>query len=474
MKKVYIEESREIQMKNEMKQNGRTIEEIEQYLDQIPKFSKDKHSLETLKEMLRLLGEPQKGQKIIHVAGTNGKGSVCAFLSSILREAGATAAVFTSPHLLTVKERFAFDGRDVDDDLFFKAFMAVEDSLETFEKKGLGHPSYFEFLFLMFLVMVKEHPVDYVVLETGLGGRLDATNVVESPLVTVITSISLDHMEYLGDTVGKIAGEKAGIIKDGRPVVYDNTCREASAVIEAKAAEKHSPAYPVDHSSYSGLSLLGGRLSMQGSSLEEERIYALDIPFAAEYQAVNTMLAVRTAELLGFSGEAICEGVRRAVWPGRMEQIAEDVYLDGAHNEGGIREFAKAAGEIAAQKMGGRKILLFAVVSDKEYREMAEILCREFRPDVLVLTQIHYSRGLDIRELEQAALDAWKQVDLESGFGKSGEAIPKIPHDVRVVETVEKALDEVRREKRQEDTVFCAGSLYLIGEIKKVLRRNSE
>lgn len=460
-------------MKNELKQRCKTIEEIEQYLDQIPKFSKDKHTLDTLKEMLRLLGEPQSGQKIIHVAGTNGKGSVCAFLSSILREAGATAAVFTSPHLVSVKERFAFDGRDVDDELFVKAFTTVEDSLDAFERQGLGHPSYFEFLFLMFLVMVREHPVDYVVLETGLGGRLDATNVVELPFVTVITSISLDHMEYLGDTVGKIAGEKAGIIKSGCPVVYDNTCREASEVIEAKAAEKNSRAYPVDRSSYRGLALSGGHLQMQGLGLSGY-IYEFDIPFAAEYQAVNAMLAVRSAEILGFSKEVIGEGIRLAVWPGRMEQIAEDIYLDGAHNEGGIREFAKAASEIAAQKKGGRKILLFAVVSDKEYGDMAEILCREFRPDVLVLTQIQYSRGLDIQELERAALEAWKQVDLENSTGENRGELMEAVHDVRIVETVEKALDEVRREKQQEDTVFCAGSLYLIGEIKRVLRRNSE
>lgn len=483
-------------MKKQEEQGNRTVEEIDGYLNQIPRFSRDKHTLDTLKQMLALLGDPQKGQRIIHVAGTNGKGSVCAFLSSILREAGASAAVFTSPHLLTVKERFSFDGRDVDDDLFFRAFTAVEDSLEVFEEQGLGHPSYFEYLFLMFMVMVKEHPVDYVVLETGLGGRLDATNVVESPLVTVITSISLDHMEYLGDTVEKIAAEKAGIIKAGVPVVYDNTCREASRVIEEKAAEMNSAAYPVDSSSYRELQLSGGHLRMKGTGLSgigldgtglnaaglnaagedgcgrysselQETVYDLDIPFAAEYQAVNSMLAVRAAQLLGISGQAVCEGIRRAVWPGRMEQIEPDIYLDGAHNEGGIREFAKAAGEIVKSRSGGRKILLFAVVSDKEYREMAEILCREFAPDVLVLTQIHYSRGLDIHELERAAGEAWERADREN---KTPGAVTA--HDVRVVATVEQAFEEVRREKRPEDTVFCAGSLYLIGEIKKVLRRN--
>lgn len=460
-------------MKSQPKRSDQRAEEIGRYLDDIPKFSKDKHTLDTLRRMLILLGDPQKDLKIIHVAGTNGKGSVCSFLASIIRKAGVSAAVFTSPHLLTVKERFVFDGESVEDALFCRAFEAVESRLEEFERQGLGHPSYFEFLFLMFMVMVKERPTDYVVLETGLGGRLDATNVILAPKITVITSISLDHMEYLGDTVEKIAGEKAGIIKSGVPVVYDNTDPEASRVIEEKAREMGVAAWPVDRSSYSGLRLEGGRLRFLGTGFQTgqtggdglksktEKALELDLPFAAEYQAVNCMLAVRAAKLLGFSDEVVTEGAAKASWPGRMEQIEPDVYLDGAHNEGGIRAFSQAAGRIAAQKRGGRRILLFAVVSDKEYGEMAGILCREFAPDVLILTQIHYSRGLDIKKLEAAAKAAWRQIE------------PEREHDVRVIETVEQAFLEACREKRPEDTVFCAGSLYLIGEIKNVLRRKN-
>lgn len=446
-----------------------SVKEAEYYLDQIPKFSKDKHTVDTVRQMLKLLGDPQKDLKIIHVAGTNGKGSVCAFLASILREAGFSAAVFTSPHLVSVKERFAFDSGDVDDELFLRSFCMIKGHLGEFEKAGLGHPSYFEYLFLMFMVMLLERPSDYVVLETGLGGRLDATNAVERPLITVITSISLDHMEYLGDTVAKIAGEKAGIIKPGVPVVFDHTSEEASAVIEAKASELESRAYPVDSTSYSDRILRSGRLHLRGIPLEGgpfdgEATLILDIPFAAEYQAVNSMLAVRTAELLGISADAVRGGIQKAIWPGRMEQVREQVYLDGAHNEGGIREFSKAAREISAAGKGGRRLLLFAVVSDKEYSEMAETLCREFAPDVLVLTQIDNSRGLEIGLLEKAAHKAWQRVDKE----KDGSVLTE-KHDVRVIETVEAAFEEILKEKKPEDTVFCAGSLYLIGEIKRCL-----
>lgn len=460
-------------MVNRMKERNRAVNEAAKYLDQIPKFSKEKHTVEMVREMLRILGSPQDDMKIVHIAGTNGKGSVCAFLSSVFREAGYTAAVFTSPHLLSITERFAFNGKDVDDELFLYAYRKVRDAQEEFEKIGAGHPSYFEFLFLMFMVMVKKSPCDYVVLETGLGGRLDATNCVEHPLATVITSISLDHMEYLGDTVEKIAGEKAGIIKQGVPVIYDNTSAEASAVIRAKAEEMGSRAWPVDNTSYSGLELDGGHLKLMAKQADGGKEHALDIPFAAEYQAVNSMLAFRTAEILGIDAEVISRGIGHAVWPGRMEQIMENVYLDGAHNEGGIREFAKAARAIAAKRGDGRRILLFAVVSDKEYREMAEILCREFMPDVLILTQIEYGRGLDIRKLDEAAHDAWKNVDSLPGRTEAaGRADGESGHDIRVIPTVAEALKEAVREKKPEDTVFCAGSLYLIGEIKDVLRRN--
>lgn len=446
---------------------GRTgLGEAERYLDEIPRFSVRKHSLDDIRAMMEVLGLSQDGVRFIHVAGTNGKGSVCAFLASVLREAGEHTAVFTSPHLVSVRERFCFDGQEAEPEEFLRAFCRVADGLGALKEKGLSHPSYFEFLFLMFLAMLEERPGFTAVVETGLGGRLDATNVVESPAVCVITSISLDHMEYLGNTVEQIAGEKAGIIKPGIPVIYDCTDERAAAVIAARAGELGSPAYSVGEESFSGLRREKGHLfltqkretSRAGFSLPEPNPECeLEIPFAARYQAVNAMLAARAAEVLGISWEAVKRGIRRASWPGRMEEIAPGVYLDGAHNEGGIRAFARAASELS----GKRKILLFAVVSDKEYEEMADILLREFAPDVLILTQISYRRGLDIGDLERAAVRAAK---------KAGGGGPRL----LVRPSVEEAFALALEEKEEGDTVFCAGSLYLIGEIKDVIRRNHD
>ena len=290
-----------------------TVKEAEEYLNGIPKFTRKKHSIEELREILDETGLSLDGVRLIHVAGTNGKGSVCAFLSSILREAGEPAAVFTSPHLVSVRERFAFDGKQVEEEEFLAAFCRIQQLLPMMEERGLGHPSYFEYLFLMFAAMMQKRREYTAVLETGLGGRLDATNCVRRPQVCVITSVSLDHMEYLGTTVEQIAGEKAGIIKPGVPVFYDRSDAQAAAVIESQARRLKSPAFGVGEEASWQQTLEHGRLFLR----EGEK--TLEIPFAAPYQAVNAMLAVRTAGYLGISWQAVSEGVRKTVWPGRME-----------------------------------------------------------------------------------------------------------------------------------------------------------
>lgn len=429
-------------------QESFTVKEAEEYLNGIPKFTKKKHSIEELREILDETGLSLDGVRLIHVAGTNGKGSVCAFLSSILREAGKRTAAFTSPHLVSVRERFSFDGKPVEEGEFLSAFCQIQKLLPMMEERGLGHPSYFEYLFLMFAAMMQKRREFTAVVETGLGGRLDATNAVRRPDVCVITSISLDHMEYLGNTAEQIAGEKAGIIKPGVPVFYDKTDERAAAVIERQARLLKSPAFGVGEEKSWRQTLEQGHLFLR----QGEKI--LEIPFAAPYQAVNAMLAVRAAEYLGISWQTASEGVRKASWPGRMEEIAPGVYLDGAHNEGGIRAFARAASLIP----GKRKILLFAVASDKEYKTMLRLLFETLRPDEAVLTRIAGSRGLEVETLQATAEEAAREAGLS------------IPMTARP--TAEEALLAVLQEKGEEDTVFCAGSLYLAGEIKDVIRRN--
>ena len=186
--------------------------EAVEYVLSVPKFT-TKNKLENTVELMERLGRPDRKMKIVHVAGTNGKGSVCAYLSSIFESAGKKVGLFTSPHLVKINERFQINNQPISDELFLKSYEKVWEVIQDMVKDGFYHPTYFEILFALCMVAFEREQVEYVILETGLGGRLDATNIVEHPIATILTSISLDHTEILGDTVEKIAWEKAGILK---------------------------------------------------------------------------------------------------------------------------------------------------------------------------------------------------------------------------------------------------------------------
>ena len=430
-------------------------EEAVNYFLDIPRFAAKKHDLSGLRRFLEELGNPDRRLKIIHVAGTNGKGSVCAFLESILREQGMKTAAFTSPHLVRVNERFRFDGESVDDGTFLEAFLAVRQAAEKLEREGVSHPTFFEFAFLMFMVMCKTRAPQWVILETGMGGRLDATNVIEKPQLVVITSVGLDHMQYLGSTVEAIAGEKAGILKRGVLVVFDANRPEVRAVIEKRAAGLSCGVYAVQKSWYN-------RTDMDGESLTMEipdKALRLTVPFAAQYQADNAMRAVTAARLFGIPDEVIARGIQKTRWPGRMEQVMPGVFLDGAHNEDGIRAFASAASRIVKREreLGkGRTVyLLLAISSDKEHASMTRLLCENLPFDVLFVTQVAYGRRLESSILEREA----------SGLTE---------RPVEVYDTVGGALEELLKRRSPGDLIFCAGSLYLIGEIKGELLRRGE
>ena len=218
----------------------------EEYLNQIPMWTREKNSQKDIRRILGYLGNPDRKIPVIHVAGTNGKGSVCAYLTSALKEAGYRVGTFVSPHLVEIRERFLLNGKMVGTESFQKAFEKVKEAADQVMEDGLRHPTSFEFLFYMAACLFAEEKVDFWVMETGLGGRLDTTNVVERPLLTVITSISLDHTRYLGETVEAIAGEKAGIIKEGIPVIFSDGNSAASGVILKTASQRHAPGYPVN------------------------------------------------------------------------------------------------------------------------------------------------------------------------------------------------------------------------------------
>lgn len=435
--------------------------QAEEYLEKIPMWTREKHSLTDIRAFLHEMGDPDRKLSIIHVAGTNGKGSVCAFLTSLYRNAGFRTGTFISPHLVTVRERFLLNNEMVSPGKLQAAFETVLETVNIMKEKGYSHPSYFEFLFYMAMALFADETPEFVILETGLGGRLDATNVVENPLACVITSISLDHIMYLGDTIEAVAGEKAGIIKRQVPVIYDDTVPEASEVIRERAVQMASKAYPVGKGDFSILETKDQGLSIRAEGEAAQAFAAagplvLEIPFEAPYQAENAMLAVKTAVVLGqrergfrLTEAQITEGIRTARWAGRMERAGENLYLDGAHNPGGIKAFIQAAASMAARQKK-KAYLLFGAVSDKDYRAMARLLCEGISWAGIGVVHIDSSRSMDTEVLAEAFSQAYKG-------------------PVRAFETAGEALREMKKQAGDE-LLFCAGSLYLIGELKVQLK----
>ena len=324
--------------------------------------------------------------KIIHVAGTNGKGSVCAFLSSMLTEAGKRTALFTSPHLVKINERFQINNQMVSDEEFLSAFLKVDEVVKGMQADGLPHPTYFELLFGVAMVLFAELKAEYVVLETGLGGRLDATNTVEHPLATVITSISLDHTEILGDTIEKIAFEKAGIIKPGVPVIYDGSSPEAEKVILARAKELGSPAYPVYPSMCEVFLKTDKSIDFYLNCGYYEHT-AVTVPYLADYQMMNSSLALMAIDAVDQAHEipleTRLEGIKKTRWQGRMETVMPGVVLDGAHNAAGVKEFVRTVKEIEGNR---RVVMLFAAVVEKNFETMIETICHETNLSAVVAT----------------------------------------------------------------------------------------
>lgn len=422
------------------------------YIETLPKFTV-KHPPEHTRELLSRLGNPQEGIKIIHVAGTNGKGSVCAYLNAMLLAGGKKTGLFTSPHLVCINERFQINGEDVSDEQFLDAFLKVEKAAKEYEAEGEGHPSYFETLFLMGMLIFKEAGVEYLVMETGLGGRLDATNVVEKPLACIITSISRDHTEYLGDTLEAIAGEKAGIIKAGVPVIYDASQPGPASVIAAKAKEMGSPAWPMEPSFYEMKTQSREGITFTFAYPGGEKA-ELAIPYVAKYQMMNASLAFYTMHILqdvhDIPKNVLAEGLSKIKWPCRMEMAAPGVIIDGAHNEDGIAQFVSTAGYFAKEN---EITILFTAVADKHYHEMIGEICEGIHPSHVVATQIDGSRVVPAEVLAE-------------DFRKAG--CTDVCAEPEIGAAYEKALG-----KKGSGMLFCVGSLYLAGELKAYLAKRN-
>ena len=428
-----------------------TFEEAENYINETPRFT-TKNSMEDTKAFLAKLGNPDTEFRIIHVAGTNGKGSVCAYMRSVLETAGYKVAVFTSPHLVDIRERFVIQGEMITKEEFLGAFLQIYDELD-WEAEKFYHPTYFEFLFFIAMLVFAGRKPDFCILETGLGGRLDATNSVARKEVSVITRIGLDHVQYLGDTMEQIAGEKAGIMQAGAPVVYWDTGVETSTIFKNKAEELGIIFHPVSKEDYQFLSFHNKSIDFSLHTRYYKYV-SLTLNTIAVYQMENAALAVRALEVMDegktITAEQIQKGISGCFWAGRMEEVLPEVYVDGAHNEDGIRAFLET---VALDGHVGTRALLFGVVRDKDYEAMVKELAASGCFERVAIAHLQTDRGVETDKLSKLFADCF---DCQYEF----------------YENAADALRALLESRGNRERIYVAGSLYLVGEIKELLKND--
>ena len=431
------------------------------YIDHIPLFSHEKNERnksgnENLSFLMEELGNPHKNIKSIHIAGTNGKGSTASFIKCILNKMGYKTGIFTSPHLIDIRERIAIDNDIISKTDFFNAFRAVYKAEQIIVEKGKLHLSYFEFLFAMAAVYYDIKKPDYVIYETGLGGRLDATNLL-SPVITVITSIGLDHMKYLGDTIEKIAAEKAGIIKEGVPVVYNTGSKKADAVISKTAKSYHAKEINVAKTDYIIYDITDKTIDFSFSN-GYYRYDSLVLNKTALYQVDNASTAITACnELFSEKGVIAEDIIKNALsefcWPGRMEAVYPNVIIDGAHNEDAIDMFTETVYDL----YGDKKIeILFAVCEDKDYEPMISKLCNELSISRVYVTAINTYRTASPGHVAEL---------FKAKFGNNSSIDIIVDDDIKTI--FKTALSGVLN--KDDTMLFCVGSLYLVGSIKQIV-----
>ena len=401
-----------------------------------------KLGLETITAMLDAVGNPQERFRAVHIAGTNGKGSVAAGLASVLHRAGFRVGVYTSPHLVSINERFCVDGRPVTDGEVLESYLALK------KTKGLDRsPTFFEYTTAMAFRMFAALGVDWAVVETGMGGRLDATNVIR-PELSVITNISREHQFYLGGTVARIAAEKGGIIKEGVPVVTAARQKSVVAVLSRIAEERRAPLYLLGRD-FSARRRRDGSFDYRGLG---QRLTGVGKALPGAHQVTNAALVMAAAEILSKAGvnipeEAVRAGLKSVRWLGRLSEVSRSprIILDGAHNRDAM---GRLAAHLDRSTPPARLIVVAGFLEDKPYARMMGELAARCR-------RIHLTSP---------------SVDRAVSPERVLELCPVPGGKVRVAENVAEALSAALSEAGLNDTVLVTGSLYMVGEALVALR----
>lgn len=404
-----------------------------------------KLGLDTIRLILEGLGNPQKACTFIHVAGTNGKGSIASYIASVLNVSGYKVGLYTSPHLVNFNERICIDNIPVSDENVVEAYKAVN-SVES----GSRESTFFEFATAMALYEFEKQNVDWAVIETGMGGRLDATNIIQ-PAISVISNISIEHKAYLGNTIASIAGEKGGIIKDFTPVVIGARQPSALSVLEDIAKKRSAPLYRY-----------GKDFHVRRNKKKVFTYYGIDsvwrdmkTSLIGEHQIDNAAIALAACEILSKSSsdisvEKIKDGLIKTRWPGRLEVVSTSpfIILDGAHNLAAIKKLS----EFLSEKIKDRNItLVLGILDDKPYTSMLSSLLPVC--DRLILTCPEIDRAVEPQKLYKTAV--------------------KIVPDIKIIPQVSRAVAHAIETVPHNGVVCVAGSLYVVGEAKEFLEERS-
>lgn len=406
--------------------------------------------LKSISRLMDLLGNPQEKLKIIHVAGTNGKGSTSSYISNCLKTAGYNVGLYTSPYLERFNERMQINGIDIPDDILGRITSTVKDAADKMVELGLEHPTTFEIGTAIAFIYFEEQNVDYVVLEVGLGGRFDSTNVIKKSLASVITSIDFDHIKELGDTLGKIAYQKAGIIKDNGVVISYEQEKDAAEVIREVAEAKNAELY-ISYNDNIDIIKESDMGNIFNYSYEDVYLESVKTTMIGEYQiynaslAITTLLVLRNKGLLKITNDDIYKGILSTKWKGRLEILKREptFLIDGAHNVQGIAHLAKALELFSYDRL----ILGIGILKDKDVDHMIEKLIP--MADVIVTTEVSMPRKLDAEEL--------------------AAKVKNYNENVYIKKDIRDAIDMALSIANKDDLILFGGSLYLIGEVRTLV-----
>lgn len=425
--------------------------EAMKYIEGIGKFGSN-YGLERTLRILKHLNNPHKDLKFIHIAGTNGKGSTTAMIAEILKEKGFKVGMYTSPFLEEFEERIQINGVNIPKETLTKLIEKVKDVVDVVIEEGYGQPTEFEIITCIMLLYFKNENIDYGVIEVGLGGRLDSTNVI-TPILSIITSISFDHTNILGNTLEEIAGEKAGIIKNGVPVLVYNQSDSVLNVIKKVAYEKNSKVYVADFEKCQYIKTVEEKNGVY-QVVKIDNDFDIKLSLLGEHQIKNAYLAIKAAKIMSevehisISSDDIIKALYKVKWIGRFELLANNpkVVIDGAHNIDGIRQLRRNVEKYFKYK---KVNLILGILADKDVEEMV----KEITPiasKVYAVTP-HSDRAQLADELKKSII--------------------KYNSNCESFNDYELALNEALKDSDKDDLVLISGSLYMIGDMRKIIRK---